>query len=310
MGGDGGSYMGLNVFGAAPMASSRSPHETSSIGNGDQATPFSSKPPTGRRSKSSTFDEFDPLIEEELMDFTSMRFESVDTPLRHPMAAMLPPRHHRDDPLLSKSRYRHPLQLAAEAQKHQQKSSKKKSPILKHRKSASLGGIGSGVLGNDMSNTCMFGTIANMEATKTPVTPLGMTRNTSLTSLECDGSIGPSVGGGASLGHGIGSASSFCMLTPGSVSSEQQVFTTPSPAEDTPTSDNKPEDACSDDSSYGSFSEELKRPDPKRKIVKNEFKHIFGKVLPIGKPVVNAGRKLMGRKNEDPSLKRAQGCLT
>lgn len=305
---DGDSYTGLNVFGGTSVASSAlSFLETpgnNTLDSNDNDIPImkSGRPPLmGRRIKSTstTFDDFDPLMEgeeeeeEEMMESYPPSNNSVgSSPLRTLPPLAIPPRHHKDDPLLSKSRYRSPLQQFATM------STKKKTPALRHQRSSSLG---SG--GLMMGNTCMFGSIALSETTKSPMTPLG-----DVPSLEWDGSVGHSLGHnsvGQSTGH-----SATLERSPGSVVKDQ-AFTAPN--QDTTTTNNKldgEEKEDDGDSSCESFSEEYNRPEPKLQIVAKEMKHIIGKVFPVGKPVVKVGRKLLGREKEEAAMKRSEGCLT
>jgi len=307
MSGDGDSYTGLNVFGGASVASSalsflETPGNNTLDGSIDNDIPImkSGRPPLmGRRIKSTstTFDEFDPLMEEEeeeeeMMESYPPSNNSVgSSPLRTLPPLAIPPRHHKDDPLLSKSRYRSPLQQLATM------STKKKKPALRHQRSSSLG---SG--GLMMGNTCMFGSIALSETSKSPMTPLG-----DVPSLEWDGSVGHSLGHnsvGQSTGH-----SATLEMTSGSVVKDQALTT---PNQDMTTTKNTVdgEEKDDDDSSYESFSEEYNRPEPKLQIVAKEMKHIIGKVFPVAKPVVKVGRKLLGREKEEAAMKRSEGCLT
>ena len=266
--------------------------------------PLSNRPPTGRRSKSITlFDEFDPLLEDQELMLDSQSLHS-NTP-SHNLA--IPPRHLRDDPLLSRSRYRSPIQQALFAQRNQTKTNKKNC--------LSLGGdsLGSSVLGGSVggtNNMCLLGNIANLEANKSPMTPgeLDMRRNISSTSLEYAGSVGP-FGGGSSIG-----ALSLNLETPGSITEEmctQNAASITSPVSIQGSITNASiklndigKEEEDDASSYGSFGKECNRSEQKRKIVATEIKHMM-------KPMVGLGRKLVGRRAKDGTgLKRSEGCLT
>lgn len=254
---DGGSYVGMNVFGTAAAA----------------------RPPRadGRAAaKSAPYNPFDPLAADR------GDFHSLSSSARSP----LPPRHHRDDPLLSKSRYHRP-QFAYPRSSAQ--ASQKRAAA--HRRGSSLGSAG----GVCPRNACMFGSVALSETTRSPLTPRG----------SWDGPEPAGSGGGAecasvgSHGGGAGAAAS----APGSDAA------TPDPA--TPSSLRDGDVATEgDERSHGSFSQEYHRPAPVHRIVAKEMKHIIGKVFPVGTPVVKAGRKLLGVSKPEAAMQRSEGCLT
>ena len=319
----------------------------------------SSRPPIGKqRSKSVTstslgVDEFDPLLlanitESEEMDVqlmsSSVHSNSVSSmsPLR---PSAVPPRHYKDDPLLSKSKYRHPLIVSSQQLQQQQqqqssnhrpatveKKTRKKSSV-RHQRSSSLGASIT-KHHNNFSNACMFGSIAQLEtycthpAESMVITTASMSRNVSCASLDWDGSI-TSLTDQNSVGHGnvsAGTGQSQLHITPRSDGAEEEeassssfVLRTPNSVQDlaivnivppTKLGDKKDDGNTTtennddgENSSYGSFSEEYHRPEQKHKGVVREVKHIM-------KPMVKVGRKLLGRGNEDASMKRADGCLT
>ena len=311
----------------------------------------SSRPPIGKQrsksvaSSSLVVDEFDPLLLaniNESEEMTSVHSNSVSSmsPLR---SSAVPPRHYKDDPLLSKSKYRHPLLISGQLQQQQQQQQsnnhrpstvEKKTKKKKHQRSSSLG---ASITNSNLGNACMFGTIAQLEAHGTHptesmvITTASMSRNVSCASLDWDGSITSLTDQNSVVGHGNvvaattglsqlhatlrsdgaeeegASTSSFLLCTPNSVQDLTVVNIVP------PTNlvDNKDEcntntvndDDDGENSSYGSFSEEYHRPEQKHKGVVREVKHIM-------KPMVKVGRKLLGRGSDDASMKRADGCLT
>jgi len=325
---DGTGSTGWNVFGnvSSSFSLGQSPAEklgdNVSPGNNDNNSnmPSSMRPPIGnRRSKSAVLvDEFDPLNLEGILESS---YSVCSSPLRSP-SGVIPSRHHRDDPMLSKSRYRTPSFTPPGQQQQQRRLSlTKKKKGLRHQRSSSLGsGVQGDRMGSMMGNACMFGSIAQLETNKnSPIvvvtTPTSMSHATSCASLEWDGSVGQHSVGQSVMGANIGGyppSGTFTLETPGSVLSEGlSIGHTPSSqdvAGISPTLDEEEDD--DDNSSYDSFSEEYHRPEQKRKIVAKEVKHIIGRVLPMGKPVVKAGRKLLGREKEEAAMKRSKGCLT
>ena len=264
------------------------------------------------------------------------------SPLR---PSAVPPRHYKDDPLLSKSKYRHPLIVSSQQLQQQQqqqssnhrpatveKKTRKKSSV-RHQRSSSLGASIT-KHHNNFSNACMFGSIAQLEtycthpAESMVITTASMSRNVSCASLDWDGSI-TSLTDQNSVGHGnvsAGTGQSQLHITPRSDGAEEEeassssfVLRTPNSVQDlaivnivppTKLGDKKDDGNTTtenndhgENSSYGSFSEEYHRPEQKHKGVVREVKHIM-------KPMVKVGRKLLGRGNEDASMKRADGCLT
>ena len=100
----------------------------------------------------------------------------------------------------------------------------------------------------------------------------------------------------------VASTSVDALQTPGSVS-EEDANAKPSPSScGDLTALEKGAERDGDSSSCGSFEEEFNRVEGRRTVLKNEMKHVFGKVLP-GK----AGRRLLGK---DAEMKRAGGMLT
>ena len=251
-----------------------------------------SRPPIGKtRSKSETVpavsDAFDPLhleeiVETEVLTTTSIHSTSISSsPLR---PSFMPPRHHKDDPLLAKSRYRHSLISTGQSKTP---PTSKKSKSMRHRRSSSAGsGAAAAAARPSLGNSCMFGSIAQLEAQNVKplvisTTPMNMTRNISCTSLETLDQ----------LSIGVEARGSSLERTP---NSDQRELADVTPKED----DNNDDD--DDNSSYGSFGEEYNRA---VQPLKAEFKHIV-------KPVANIGRKLFRRGNDDAAMKRADGCLT
>jgi len=303
--GDGESYTGMNVFGTR-IGSSSSLNLMETPG----ATTLTS-------AKTATYDEFDPLMEDEILKSPSPHLMINNYYPTSVSSAGIPPRHYKDDPLLSRSRYRSPLQMKKNPSSRHRRSTSAggvMNPSSRHRRSASAGGgMGSHRSDMMMENTCMFGCIVLSETTKTPMTPLGdmMPQNLNSASLEWDGSVSPNSPSTAqSISHSL--------AIPGSdAKNKKQAFMTPnnnqdmgSTANNTLDRDREGDGDDDDNSSFQSFSEEYHRAEQKRKVVAKEMKHIIGKVLPIPmKPVVKVGRKLLGREKEG-GMKRSEGCLT
>jgi len=265
-----------------------------------------------RRSKTANSDEYHPLNLGGILEASP---PLPPSPPRTPGGpGAVPSRHPRD----------------ATAPRHHHRNSLQKKKPSRHERSLSLGSdshAGGGGMGGMMGNACMFTIIAKLEPNRNlaiATTPTSMMSRcgTSCASLEWDGSV---VGFAQQQQHSFGgqsgtagdyppsSSGGFVLGTPGSVLTEGRLSLT-GPAS-TPSSRISPgleggdDDADSENSSYGSFSAEYHRPEQKHKIVAKEVKHIIGRVLPMGKPVVKAGRKLLGRDKEG-RLKRSGGCLT
>jgi len=312
--GDGDSYTGMNVFGTrtAPSISVEPTSVNNMHGSNHDALMLKSgRPPLiEKRTTTTSTLTFDPLVEGEegMMELHHNQSNSVcsSPSLRRPPPSAGPPRRYKDDPMLSKSRYRSPLHHFGSSQR--QKSTKKLAS--RHRRSSSVGAsANSSDMMAMMESSCMFGSIALSETVMSPMTPLeDAPQALNSVSMEWDGSIANSH---HSMGHAsiasIGRKSTALdTSTPGSAT----LTPTGSSIKDAGTIDNNALDEGNedDDSSYGSFSEEYNRPEQKHKVVAKEVKHIIGKVFPVGKPMVKVGRKLL-RVDKEAVIKRSEGLL-
>jgi len=266
--------------------------------------------------------EFDPLQEEEAAVSelgSTLHSDSISSSPMHP--TVVPPRHHKDDPLLSKSRYRHPL-LSPPGPGQQQQPSRR-SKTLRHQRSSSLGA--SGTSRPDLESACMFGSIAQLEAHNIAplvisTTPMGIARNISGTSLEWGDSASLHSSAGHSLGHNTSGTSLVRSIelettTPKYSPGDETSSIVRTSNSDTDLTSSAPKldkldevdaannDGEEDDDSYASFGDEYNRPEQKHKGVVREVKHIM-------KPLSKVGRKLLKRGNDDAAMKRADGCLT
>ena len=234
-------------------------------------------------------DEFDPLHVEDdgIGSSLSVQSKSLNNPsVLIPLGT--PPRHYKDDPLLSKSRYRHPWSAYEQRSHEQRPSSAKNAQSLPRPNHASRSATGGSVAGGE----CMLGKISQLEVSKVPVligkaAPIGMPRNQSSISLDLDESLFQLLSGQGSIGFErpiiAGDEALIGPTTPN---------VTPQKA-----SNDRGDD---DESSIHSFSEEFRR---QNKGIVREVKFILN-------PVVSAGKKLLRQKSDGAALKRADGCLT
>jgi len=319
------STAGWNVFGGNAGSLVGSPIDEDAPDN-DEGLPRQSyipgsRPPIAKHRARSALvvqvgGEFDPLQEEEAAVSelgSALHSDSISSSPMNP--TVVPPRHHKDDPLLSKSRYRHPL-LSPPGPGQQQQPSSRRNKTLRHQRSSSLGA--SGTSRPNLESACMFGSIAQLEAHNIAplvisTTPMGITRNISGTSLEWGDSASLHSSAGHSLGHNTSGTSlvrstSVNSLVGNSPLDETSLVHTDLTSSapkldklDEVDADNNDEE--DDDDSYASFGDEYNRPEQKHKGVVREVKHIM-------KPLSKVGRKLLKRGNDDAAMKRADGCLT
>ena len=269
---DRGSYSGMHVFGNGATAAPPSLTEGEAVAPG------------------AAHGKFDPLTAgkrgEDAAEFLSLSSSGHRSSLSHPARAT-PPRHHRDDPLLSRSRYR---------------------TFAPPRPPASR--VPSG------ASPCMFSSVALSEATRTPLSSPGswdrLTDRPGSSHGTDHASSGPRSLGPTSVTEGtLGSVPANA--GPSTPSAEPELATgfADQDAAAPGAEDGKEEAHDGDERSHVSFSKEYHRPAPVHKVVAKEMKHIIGKVFPVGAPMVKAGRKLLGVSNSsEAAMQRSEGCLT
>lgn len=239
----------LDVFGSPVSKSSLggvSPLESPCIDQACRSSLQSNRPSVishSRRSRTcgaSVTSDFDPLYEDE--EYTSSSIvggQSFGSSTAHSaLHSGLPPRRHKDDPLLSKSRYRSPLLFASPDNSGRVSSRKSKNGHRGgHNRVASI-------------DNCMFGSIAQVElssshkCTQYPTTP---------------GSIGDMID---------------CQSEHRSVDETATVSITP--VECMASLNTSPvEEEGEEVGSVESFEEELRKGDGKAKVITKEVKNVF-----------------------------------
>jgi len=241
-----------NAFGIPFSLSGVSPMESPGIGAQASASLLSSRP--------STTDEFDPLCEDEVMSFgigQSMSSSTAHSAL-HQSSPLLPPRHHKDDPILAKSRYRNPLFAHPSRRVNRIDKAKngQKRPVLSR--------------GASVDDACMFGSIAQLELSSSNRTSIS---NRTL-SPRTPGLSAPSFDRSEFSGssHALGSVTEIVGESLSLQPSREGIG------------------ADEEEDSVESFEEELQRGDGKAKVVVNEMKQMFGSLLRLPKEKVATKR--------------------
>ena len=239
----------LNVFGSPVSKSSLggvSPLESPCIDQACRSSLLSKRPSVishSRRSRTcgaSVTSDFDPLYEDE--EYTSSSIvggQSFGSSAAHPaLHSGVPPRRHKDDPLLSKSRYRSPLLFASPNYNGRSSRKSKSGHRGGHNRVASI-------------DNCMFGSIAQVElssahkSTQYPTTPCSIGDM-----IDCH-----------SVQHGSVDETATVSITP----IECTVSLNTSPVEE----------EGEEVGSVESFEEELRKGDGKAKVITKEVKNVF-----------------------------------
>lgn len=243
------------------------------------------RPPSGKRTPKCAIvvETFDPLLEGE--GCGNHGIEATSFSILSPRASATPPRHYKDDPLLANSRYRQPMMMrspTASGQSHQQHQ---RPSLLAHRTMS----LGSGLNVNPSigGNSCILGTIAQLEVS---ITPRGL--------KDINAAAGHRFSSSSRSLNGTGHSSCEPGTTSGGATDEKSSRTTHTTLPLNKSHDDYDDDEEEDDGSCRSFTEEYHRREQKHKGVVRELKHMLG----FG--------KLFRRSSDGAKLKRADGCLT
>ena len=293
-----------DVFGFPSISSSCSSGGGGDIDNNSSIRTdggsYSGRPPSGKRTpkRGIIVETFDPLLEGEecgnagdgLVEASSSSFSGLSS--FRPSAT--PPRHYKDDPLLANSRYRPPAMMMMMMMQSPTSSSglshQKQRPSLTHR-SLSLGSAGLNVNTSLDCNTCILGTIAQLEVN----TPRGG-------SSMKDGKVDHGRSSSAAAAAVVRFSSSSRSLNGTTDEKSSRTTHTTVPLDKSHDEKDYDDDEDDDDGSCRSFTEEYHRREQKHKGVVREVKHILG----LGA----VGKKLFRRGSEGTKLRRADGCLT
>jgi hypothetical protein len=281
-----------DVFGAPTITSSCSTEggdNSTSIQSSSSPVPpgggtYSGRPPSGKRmpKRAIVVETFDPLLEGEGCGNDGI--EATSFSILSPRAAATPPRHYKDDPVLANSRYRQPMMMRSptEGQSHQQHQ---RPSLLTHRSMS----LGSGLNVNPSigGNSCILGTIAQLEVS---ITPRGL--------KDLNAAAGHRFSSSSRSLNGTGHSSCEPGTPSGGATDEKSSRTTHTTLPLNKSRDDYDDDDEEDVGSCRSFTEEYHRREQKHKGVVRELKHMFGL------------EKLFRRSSNGAKLKRADGCLT